>query len=287
MNTAWHIPADELRRYAAGEASPPWLWSTEAHLAGCAHCRQRLGEEVAPQLVRRGWARLDVELDAPQPGWVERVLLRLGVRDHTARLLAATPVLRASWLLALAVTLALTALAANLATTFAVPIVFLGLAPVLPLAGVAVSFGPRTDPTYEITLVAPLHTFRLLLLRTTAVVGATTTMSAVASLALPGYGLLALAWFLPALVLTLLSLALTPRLGPIMAAGSVGAGWLLLLCLTVRPDTGGSVVFAPAGQVALALAAATAAAVVLRLRPHFETGRHFGPAGRFRPRRNP
>ena len=35
----WHIEEDDLRAYADGTARPPWLWSTEAHLAACPGCK--------------------------------------------------------------------------------------------------------------------------------------------------------------------------------------------------------------------------------------------------------
>jgi hypothetical protein len=265
----WHLPGQHLRRYAEGGLAPPALWSTEAHLAACPHCRDRLAAVAGPELLGVGWERLDAELDAPVPGPIERLLIRIGVADHTARLLAATPVLRLSWLAAIAATLVLTALLAHLAQ----PVVFLAVAPLLPVAGVALAFGPRVDPTYEIALVAPVHTVKLLLLRCVAVLSVTTGLSAAASLALPGVGLAALGWFLPALTLTLLSLALTPRLGPILAAASVGLGWLVLVAATRRPGEGGALVFVPIGQLALALAGALAAVALARLRRAFDTPR--------------
>ncbi|MEJ3744921.1 zf-HC2 domain-containing protein [Actinomycetes bacterium KLBMP 9797] len=266
--TGWHLPDEDLRRYAAAGLAPPALWSTEAHLAACPRCRDRLAALAGSELLRVGWERLDAELDAPVPGPIERLLTRLGVADHTARLLAATPVLRLSWLGAVAATLALTALLAHLAH----PVVFLAVAPLLPVAGVALAFGPKVDPTYEIALVAPVHTVKLLLLRCVAVLSATTALSAAASLALPDVGLAALGWFLPALALTLLSLALTPRLGPVLAAASVGLGWLVLVGATRRPD-GGALVFVPIGQLALAFAGAVAALALARLRRAFDTPR--------------
>ncbi|MFK3983876.1 hypothetical protein ACI2K4_26280 [Micromonospora sp. NPDC050397] len=272
----WHVPDDELGRYADGGLPPPLFWSADAHLLVCADCRSRLSAVGDPEPVREGWARLDAALDAPVPGPVERLLLRLAVPDHTARLLAATPVLRLSWLIAVAVTLLLTITLANLAH----PLVFLAVAPLLPLVGVAASYGPRVDPTYEITVVAPTHSFRLLLLRTAAVLTATTGLSALASLGLPDYGLRMLGWFLPALALTLLSLALTPRLGPVGGAVAVGLGWAVLLAGTIRPDPTDPLVFAPGGQVALAVTAALAAATLARLRPAFDTPRRLDRAPR-------
>lgn len=279
----WHVPDEELRHYSDRALAPPALWSTEAHLAACPGCRERLAATVDPAIARSGWIRLETELDAPVPGPMERLVMRLGVADHTARLLAATPVLRLSWLAAVASTLALTAVVANLAN----PLVFLVIAPLLPLVGVAVSFGPAVDPTYEIALVSPMHTFHLLMLRCVTVLSATTGLSALASLALPRYGLVALGWFLPALVLTLFSLVLTPRLGPFLAAGAVGAGWLALVASTLGFGAGGSVVFAAFGQSLLALAGALAAVAVVRLRPAFETSRRISRGPLFGARRIP
>jgi hypothetical protein len=279
----WHVPDEELRRYADRASTPPSVWSTEAHLAACAGCRERLAAAVDPESARARWSRLDTELDAPIPGLVERLLMRLGVADHTARLLAATPVLRRSWFAAVASTLALTAVLAYLAH----PVVFLAVVPLLPLVGVAASFGPGVDPTYEIAVVAPMHTLRLLLLRCAAVLTTTTALSAVATLALPRYGLMALGWFLPALALTLSSLALTPRLGPILAAESVGLGWLALVATTLRSGAGGSVVFTPIGQLALAVTGVLAAVVLVRLRPAFESPHHTNHIPRIGIRRIP
>jgi len=271
----WHVPDEELDRYAAGAAPPPWRWSTEAHVSGCARCRERLAD-AAPALVAAAWARLDATLDATLAaagrGPLETVLVRCGVRDHTARLLAATPVLRLSWFAAVGLTLALAAGAAHLARAMAAPIPFLAVAPLLPLVGVAISFGPGVDPTYELALVAPMHTFRLLLVRCAAVLTTTTVLTAAASLALPAYGLVVLAWLLPALLLMLVCLALTPRWGPVRAAIAVGLGWTVLLLSTIRFDTGRSELFAPAGQLVVAAGVAVAAALLVKVRHGFESG---------------
>jgi hypothetical protein len=283
----WHVPDDDLRAYAAGSAGPPWLWSTEAHLAACPHCRARLAEGTDPAAVAAGWARLDAELDAPRPGLIEAALMRVGVAAHTARLLACTPGLRTSWLAAVAFTVAIAAGAAHLAQAMTVPILLLAVAPLLPLIGVAISFGPRVDPSYELAVVAPMHTFRLLLLRCAAVLSATTVLTSAASLALPGYGPVVLGWLAPSLALTLLSLALTPRLGPVRAALVVGLGWAALLGGTVRPATGQSILFTTAGQAVLAGAAAVAAMAVWKVRSSFDSAHHLARAAEPTMRRTP
>jgi hypothetical protein len=273
MTTEWHVPDDDLREYARGAARPPWRWSTEAHLATCPRCRRRLTEHADPAAVHAGWARLDAELDAPRPGPAEALLVRLGVAAHTARLLACTPGLRRSWLAAVGFTLVVAAAVAHLRQSMTVPVPLLAIAPLLPLIGVAISFGPRVDPSYELSVVAPLHTVRLLLLRCAAVLSATTALTGIASVAVPGYGAVVLGWLVPSLALTLLSLALTPRFGPVAAPAGVGSGWLALLAVTVHHRTGESVLFTAPGQAALAAAAAVAATVLWKVRAGFDTTR--------------
>ncbi|MET7417632.1 hypothetical protein [Dactylosporangium sp. NPDC005555] len=259
----WHLQDSDLHGYAGGGLAGPPLWSVESHLGACASCRDRLASFADPEAVDTGWARLDASLDAPVPGPVERLLLLLRVPDHTARLLAATPALRLSWLVAIALTLAMTATIARLAD----PIVFLAAAPLLPLLGVAVSFGPGIDPTYEMALVAPIQSFRLLLLRCAAVVSANTALCALASLALPDAGPGAAGWFLPSLALTVLALLLAPRFGTVTAAVTVGVGWTALVAGLA------GALFTAAGQAGTALAVALAAALLARRAATFDTTR--------------
>lgn len=217
-----------------------------------------------------GWERLDAELDAPRPGWFESLLTRAGIADHTARLLAATPVLRRSWLAAV-VFLLLTTVGAVRTTES--PTLFLALAPLLPLVGVALSYGPALDPTYEMTVVAPTHGFRLLMIRTLAVLVAGLGLNGLATLALPGYGLRALAWLLPALALTATGLALTPRLGPVRAPSLVGGAWVVVLLAAQAAQQTAADPLAPftaAGQGVAGTVAALAAGLLFLLRDRFD-----------------
>jgi hypothetical protein len=268
---SWHVAEEDLRAYARGELQPPLLWSADTHLAGCAECRAVLGSAWDSGALDAAWARLDAELDAPRPRLFERLLLRLGVADHTARLLAATPVLRRSWLTAVTLVLVMSVLTARAGHSDAL---FLALAPLLPLAGVALSYGPVVDPTYEMSVVSPLHGFRLLMIRTVAVLTAALALTGLAGLALPGFGLSAFAWLLPALALTATGLALTPRLGPVIAPGLTGGGWVVLLLVTESArSTGGDHVLAPftaVGQGVAAGIAALAAGLLFLIRDRFD-----------------
>ncbi|MFF5254989.1 zf-HC2 domain-containing protein [Streptomyces leeuwenhoekii] len=268
---SWHVPEEDLRAYARGELAAPALWSADTHLAACARCRSGLGEAAD---VDRGWERLDAELDAPRPGVFEALLVRAGVADHTARLLAATPVLRRSWLGAVVLVLVLSVAAAHGAPAGQPPTLFLALAPLLPLAGVALSYGPALDPTYEMAVVAPVHGFRLLMIRTVAVLAAGLGLDGLATLALPGYGLRALAWLLPALALTSAGLALTPRFGPVAGPAVAGGAWLGVLAVAEAVREGGPLApFTAAGQGVAAVVAAAGAGLLFVLRDRFDFSR--------------
>ncbi|MEH0638127.1 zf-HC2 domain-containing protein [Streptomyces bottropensis] len=276
---SWHADDGDLREYARGMLAAPRLWSVETHLAACADCRAALAAHVPPAEINAGWARLDAELDAPRPGFAESLLIRLGVADHTARLLAATPVLRRSWLGAVVLTL-LVAVGVGLAAS---PLMLLATAPLLPLAGVALSFGPGLDPTHEMAVVAPMHTFRLLMVRTVAVLSTTTLLSGLASLALPSLGLAALGWLLPALALTATGVALTARLGPVLAPALVAAAWTALVLLSRLAASGTPLPFTAEGQGTAAAVAAVSTVLLVAARDRFDSGRPLGPSRRFLP----
>ena len=273
--TTWHVPEEDLRAYTRGDLTPPRLWSADTHLAACARCREALAAFSDPAALDAGWERLDAELDAPRPGPVEWLLVRLGVADHTARLLAAAPVMRRSWLGAVAVVLVMTVAAANAVQVASAPTLFLALAPLLPLAGVALSYSPALDPTYEMAVVSPMHGFRLLMIRTVAVLIVGLGLNGLATLALPTYGLHALAWLLPALALTATGLALTSRLGPVLAPSLVGGGWIALLAVaraTTEPDAT-LAPFTVAGQGVAGAVAALAAGLLYLARDRFDASR--------------
>nr|WP_225859419.1 zf-HC2 domain-containing protein [Streptomyces albicerus] len=267
----WHVAEDDLRAYVRGELAPPMLWSADTHLVSCERCRAVLAEVSDPVSLDEGWERLDAELDAPRAGFLESLLVRCGVADHTARLLAATPVLRLSWLGAVVAVLVMTVAAAHTVPTMSSPSLFLALAPLLPLAGVALSYGPALDPTYEMAVVAPLHGFRLLLIRTVAVLAIGLGLNGVATLALPSYGLRALAWLLPALALTATGLALTPRLGPVLAPGLVAGVWVAVLVIAEARTEGTLAPYTVAGQGVAAVVAAFAIGLLYLGRDRFDS----------------
>jgi predicted anti-sigma-YlaC factor YlaD len=265
---SWHVQPELLEQYARGDADQAQAYSIEAHLPACSECREQIASVVDVARLQDIWEGVEERLDAPRRGPVEAGLISLGVREHIARLLGATPALRLSWLLACALVLAFAAWAAQGGESGLFS--FLVLAPVLPLAGVAAAFGRDVDPTYENGLAAPMRSFDLLLIRALAVLASTTVMAAFAALALPGLQWSAAAWLLPSLGLTLASLALTTRMSAPLACGSLAVAWLVTVwtgrALTQEP----LYVFGPGGQLACAVIAAAAALVLTRNADRFE-----------------
>jgi len=268
----WHADPGQLHGYARGELDPARAASVEAHLLACPACRAGVATAVPRERLDRIWAGVAEAVDGPRPRPVERLLGWLGVPDHTARLLAATPSLHLSWFAAVAVTLGFAVVAAH--GSRGGPLLFLLLAPLLPVAGVAAAYGPGIDPTHELAVAAPMPGSRLLLLRAAAVLASTTVLAALAALALPDLDWLAAAWLLPALGLTLASLALATVLHPAAAAGAVACGWVAAVVGTqgvalrhLREPLAGpvaSVLFDPAGQLAFLVLAALAALTLAR-----------------------
>ena len=209
------------------------------------------------------FAAIEAEIDAPKPGLLARVLLRLGVSEDTVPLVTATPALRRSWIasVGLAMLFALTSAGSNTGEGADRIVVFLTLAPLLPLAGVALAFGPKVDPTYEVALAAPIDGFRLFLIRAMTVLGGSTLGLLIMSALMPSGGLQRIAWLLPALATTSLAMALSTRFDPLMAAASVGAVWLLIVTMSVSASSVADA-FGPVMQVVSA-AIASAGAIAL------------------------
>ena len=264
----WHVEQGQLARYAAGSLEEAAAWSVEAHVTACGRCRALAVGATAPARLDAIWTGVQDRVDAPRRGLVERGLLALRVPDHLARLLAATPALRSSWLLAVAVVLAAAVGFAQLPDT--APLLFLALAPLVPLGGVAAAFGPRLDPAYEVALAAPLRSSRLLLVRAVAVTATSFALTGVASLALPGAGWTAVAWVLPAFATTAAMLALATIVEPLRAGVGVAVAWVAVVVLAEEVSAVPLAAFQAGGQALALVLALIGAGVALARRRSFD-----------------
>jgi hypothetical protein len=267
-----HPAATLLDAYAAAGLDLARSADVEVHLEACAACRAAVAARAAPALavdLDRMWAGVVDRLDAPVPGAVERLARRLGASEPTARLLAATPALHLSWLCAVAGVLAFAVAAAHAAPRGIS--VFLALAPLIPLAGVAAAYGPDVDPAYEIGLAAPMRSSRLLLIRAVAVLVTSAALAGAAALALPAVGWVAAAWLLPSLALSLVSLALGAFVSPLRASGALGVAWLVAVAAVTLDRASATALLGPSAQAVWAALAVAAAVLVASQHRRYET----------------
>ncbi|MEV0230589.1 zf-HC2 domain-containing protein [Nonomuraea sp. NPDC050786] len=269
MNGQWHLPAELMEHYVTGHLEPAQVMSVESHLAGCARCRAAVPYSV--EWLDTSWAGIEDVVDRPRPRPLARLLRRAGVPEHVAVFLAATPALARGWLVAIASTLAFAVGAGQLAARHPglepyAMLPFLAVAPVLPLAGVALAYGRHVDPVYELQAATPMAGVRSLLLRAVAVLTTAVVLTGLAAPLLPGPPGLAAAWLLPALALTVAMLALSTWVSPPISASVFGAGWV---CAVVG---GEQLAFSLEAQIGYALAALILIPLVYLRRARFDPG---------------
>ena len=272
----WHADASTLQRYQAHLLSPASTASIEAHLMSCASCRTELATLAEPGRHARNWGAISQHIDRPSLTLIERVLGRTGIGEHRARLVVSTPALRLQWIVAICAVLTMVVLVheaggGSRGSFF----VFLVLAPVLPLAGVAAAFNGRGDPARELISATPHSAFELVLVRTLAVVGVTSVLTTVAALAF-SVEWVAATWLLPALALSAATLALATWIPAEWAAGGLASAWFGGAAATWRlhrlePDiVERFFAFRPSGQLLFAAVLVVGSAVVVMRREAFD-----------------
>jgi hypothetical protein len=224
---------------------------------------------VTPERLDANWRGITAALDAPPATRTEQVLRGLRVPASFARLAVCTPGLRRSWFAAAGAAMLFGLAAADPQRPRESLFLFLVLAPLVPVVGVALSYGPGSDPAYEVTLSTPRSGLRLVLVRTLTVLVGSGAMLAMVSLLLPGRAATAFAWLVPALMLSLACLALTTVVTPRTAALSSAAAWLLVAGSCNRRAADPLVLVGVTAHLVYALVAVVAAAVVVIRRDRF------------------
>lgn len=223
-DSGWHAEVALLDAYADGLAGPVDIWSVEAHLIGCAHCRAALSTRMSST---------DVRILAASRS---EVLANLGtVSSFSHR--SVRRWLR--WALRPAPLLAVAFLVAGVAVVDVLVgggdptgrLIWL-LAPAVPVAAVALTAVGEDDPCREAVLAAPSAILRVNLWRTLAVVTLAiplaTAVGRVQGTA-AGNGWLAAAWLLPCLALTATTLAAGTLVGVERAARVITLLWCAAL----------------------------------------------------------
>lgn len=266
----WHVSEQLIADFARspGAIDEVTAASIEQHLTVCGRCQSGLAAAAPEAPIDAIWAEVEDRIDRAGGGVTERLLQRLAVDSAPARLIAATPALRVGTLLAVGVIIAAVVWASRAAQVGGA---YLALAPVVPTLLVALSFAPGTDPAGECGLATPAFGFGLLMRRALAIELVTLMVLGVGSLLVPISGLDALGWLLPALALSMGTLAGATRWPAPEVAGILIAAWMGALTVVniVEPgrQVADSAVFAPAGQFVIGLLAAGACVVVARNRP--------------------
>jgi hypothetical protein len=281
-----HAGIDSLDRYVDDRLGEAEAAVVEAHLLACADCREVLARRarVEPVVVKRhedSWEQILEGVDQPRLTVSERLLALCRVPRPVARLVAAAPALRQAWLIAGLGLLGVAVLAAQFRSGTVGTVTFVVTAPVVPLVGVALSYGSRGEPTGEVATVAPYRSFRLVVLRTLVVLATWFPAAIILALYLPGRGTTALLWFVPALALCALTLAASTFMDPAPAAAVLGVAWLTAAGLAVRGPRwmparellDQFVAFRPAGQILLAALAVIGVLVTVARRSTFDTWR--------------
>lgn len=229
----WHAGDDLLSAYAAGELDALEGASVEQHLLVCAQCRTTMSTVAEVPELERAWAVVQDTIERPAQPAPIRLARRLGLSEPLSVLLTATASLRSAWLASSFVALGFAFVATNVSTSGAIwP--FLLVAPLVPVIGVAASYGPATDPLEALLVTSPYGRTRLILVRTVAVLTTCLPVAFVLGLLLPGPDWVAAAWLGPALAMVPILLAVASFVGPRAAAGVMAIGWSAVVLPSAR-----------------------------------------------------
>ncbi len=216
MNTAqWHVDPADLAAYGDGWLTGVGADSTEAHLLRCATCRSVLAARSTTTDRDRRWDLIAAEIDRPTPMARAASWLRLAV--GTPELMVSALALLVG-LLAVPVVLSISNPRAGIAW-------FLAVAPAVPVAGAVLAYRVASDPAGEIAVASPMHTFRIVVMRTSVVLAAALPIGLLTSVLLPLPTSRLLGWLLPGLALCAVVLAAGTRFDPAKVGAALVIGW--------------------------------------------------------------
>jgi len=228
--TSWHVDDLLLSRWIERTDALPYSASVEQHLLACEACRGRVraavGDEASLPDLDAVWTRVRDAVELPRPSWFERVLGRIGLPAHDARLVAAARAFRGPWLMSVLVVMGFVELAAQFGHARG-ELFFLAVAPLLPCVAVAVSYDPDVEPALEQELATPYSSLRLVVLRTVAVLAVAIPVVVLLDLVLPVRT--PYLWLLPAVGFVAAVLALSTWMNPLRGAVAISAVWMTVV----------------------------------------------------------
>ena len=201
---------------------------------------------------------------------MERLLRFARVPARVTRVVVATPALRRAWYIALAVVTFIGLTVLDPQEPRQSLFVLLTLAPLVPVLGVAMAYGPSADPAYEVQLATPMRGIRLVAIRAATVLGVSIAVIGTLSLLSEVSRPMAAAWLLPAFAVTTGSLAAMTFLRPRVAATAVGGAWMVVALVTRANSDDWLGAFGPAGQVAAFVATVVFVGVATVRRASFD-----------------
>jgi hypothetical protein len=259
--TTWHASDAALQGWVDGSCGSVVGASVEQHVVHCAECRARVAGLVPAGPIDAGWEAVLAAVETPGPTWVERLLLRIGLSPADTVIVATAPRILVAWFTGLVCMLGFTFVARDVGGQDGVLVAFLLAAPLLPVVGVALAYGPGADPAYEAVLASPYRMFRLALLRSATVLAIALPLIAAVGLLLPISTTAAVAWLLPAAGFVVTVLVASAWVNPEYAAGAIVAAWVGAVVWSVRAGDP-LAVEAPLAMLAYAVLLAAAGALL-------------------------
>jgi hypothetical protein len=231
----WHAPEAALRDWVAGQAGTPASASIEAHLIACDDCCGRVaslyassdGLETSLDLIQV-WAGVRDAVEPMPLTTFARVLTRLGMREPDARIAAAAPAMGPAWVASIVAVLATTVAVSSWRGSW---LLFVLVAPLLPMLCVAGAYSAALDPSFELVLTAPISRVRMLMLRSAAVLVVCVPAAVLAGIPLEGPWWISIAWLVPALMFVALVLAASTFVASELAAVVLTTVWTLAVSL--------------------------------------------------------
>ncbi len=231
--TEWHASDEALRSWVDGTTGPLAGASVEQHIGHCERCRGVVASLVPAEDVPGSWESILEAVEVPPPSLGVRLMTRAGVGAADRAVVDTAPLLRIGWLVGVSVVLGFAVVASLLVDDGGLA-PFLAVAPLVPVVGVAVAYGPSADPSHEAVLVSPYPMFRLVLLRTAAVLATSLPLLVLGGLLLPFSSTTAVAWLVPAAGCTVAVLAASSWVDPEYAAVVTGLGWVTAVAWATR-----------------------------------------------------